>query len=138
MSYYGVTKKEFTERVMQREDNYYYKYEMIREIINMYNDELRKALMNGESVIISGIGTIVPTVRHRETNFIPPSHPESDYETLPFVDIHFNKNAKLRDAINGRLRRNLLKNGKLELSENKPILSNIMKIWEENYNKTHK
>ena len=49
-------------RIYKREDNQY-KESMIKEILNMYADEIHKAVIDGERVFIPKVGTIIPQVK---------------------------------------------------------------------------
>ena len=57
-----ITENQMAIRILNREDNPIYRQKMIRDILNMYSDEVRKALLNGESVQISGVGSLIPEV----------------------------------------------------------------------------
>lgn len=138
MREYVLTRKDFTKRVTEREDNHYYKYDMVREIINMYNEELAKALMNGETINIYGIGSITPLIRYNKSNALIPAYSEDESNWIPFVEITFHKSNKLRETLKGILRKNLKEKGKLELSEGRPPISDEMKEWEAEYVKKHK
>lgn len=54
---YGLTVKQIAERIMQREDNIY-RIEVIRDILDKYCEECANALIDGEKLNISGIGTL--------------------------------------------------------------------------------
>jgi len=49
-------------RIYKCEDNQY-KESMIKEILNMYADEIHKAVIDGERVFIPKVGTIIPQVK---------------------------------------------------------------------------
>ena len=51
-------------RIHNREDNLY-KQSVIKEILDMYAKEIYKAMMDGERVQISKVGTITPEVKTR-------------------------------------------------------------------------
>lgn len=55
-------------RISDRKDNVYDK-RIIENILNMYMDECRKALLSGERVQITKVGTIIPEVKVHEGNF---------------------------------------------------------------------
>ena len=42
-------------RICNREEKHYYKHQMIKEILRMYSDEIRKAMLHGERVLITGV-----------------------------------------------------------------------------------
>ena len=50
-------------RICNREENHYYKHQMIKEILRMYSDEIRKAMLNGERVQITGVCSFIPEVK---------------------------------------------------------------------------
>ncbi len=58
----ALTVNQMAIRILERDDNDR-KQTVIRDIINMYMDECRKALINGERIQLSGIGTIIPEVK---------------------------------------------------------------------------
>ena len=49
-------------RIYKREDNQY-KESMIKEILNMYADEIHKEVIDGERVFIPKFGMIIPQVK---------------------------------------------------------------------------
>ena len=57
-------------RIYNREDNIY-KQSMNKEIPDIYAKEINKALMNGERVQISKVGTIFPEVKVRLYSGLP-------------------------------------------------------------------
>lgn len=61
-----ITENQMAIRILNREDNPIYRQKMIRDILNMYSDEVRKAMLNGESVQITGVGTLIPEVKVHE------------------------------------------------------------------------
>lgn len=52
--------------IAEREDNILFKKSYISEIIKMYLEECQKALLRGERVLFTGIGTIIPNVDVKE------------------------------------------------------------------------
>lgn len=92
-------------RILHRKDNLY-KKEMIVNIINMYMDECRIALMKGERVQLSGIGTIIPEVKtHR--NCALPTCDNSEHEGAPYTRIRMTRCKSLFDDMNNALLNNI-------------------------------
>lgn len=67
-----ITENQMAIRILNREDNPIYRQKMIRDILNMYSDEVRKAMLNGESVQITGVGTLIPEVKVHEGKYNMP------------------------------------------------------------------
>ncbi len=108
----GVTIKQMSERVLKRSDNPY-KIEYIRDIIALYCDECRKALKNGEKILISGVGTLTPKPHTSKHSFVP----EIGYTQIdPYMSVQYILNRSLRDELNARYRKNI-KKGFAGLSE---------------------
>ena len=120
MAYKGVTQEEIVRRIYEREDNIYLKKEAIRDFASMYNEEIRKALMDGERVYIKNVGSITPKIRRCNSGYQLPTVSDADEEFLPYIDVRFHNNRKFKEAITGKLRKNLINNRKLELSNGKP------------------
>ena len=69
--YQGLTVNQMAGRILHREDNAY-KKEIIKRILDMYADEIYKAMLNGERVQISGVGTIIPEIKTHIGNYNMP------------------------------------------------------------------
>ena len=69
--YQGLTVNQMAGRILHREDNTY-KKEIIKRILDMYADEIYKAMLNGERVQISGVGTIIPEIKTHIGNYNMP------------------------------------------------------------------
>lgn len=68
-------------RIYNRDDNIY-KQSMIKEILDMYAEEIHKAMLNGERVQISKVGTITPEVKARIHYTLPSCNKEGRKPTI--------------------------------------------------------
>ena len=110
---YGLTVKQLAERIMQREDNLYYRQEFIRDVIYMFCNECVKALENGEKINLTGLGTLTPNIHAPVTMNI---FDEGDEKRVPYVTVNYHRSPKLKDSMNRKYRKNI-KNGFPGLSE---------------------
>lgn len=94
-------------RICNREDNYYYKHQMIKGILHMYSDEIRKAMLNGERVQISGVGTIIPEVKVHEGKYNMPICNQTEGNPPPYAKIRISYNMSMREAMNKKLMQNI-------------------------------
>lgn len=111
-----ITENQMAIRILNREDNPIYKQQMIRNILNMYSDEVRKAMLNGESVHISGVGTLIPEVKVHEGKYNMPICNQTEGNPPPYTKIRIYRNPKMERAMNNTLLQNL-KNGIFGLKE---------------------
>lgn len=118
MGHYGVTQEKFVDRITNREDNIL-KRDLIKEVVKMYNDEIRKALMDGEKVNIGGVGSIIPKIHVPRCYCLPTN---ANNEITPYIGAYFHKNRKFKDEINGKLKKNIADTGKVELNNGMPPL----------------
>lgn len=109
-----LSASKMTKRICDREDNIYNR-RTIEDILNMYMDECRKALLSGERVRISKVGTITPEVKVREGNFNLPMC-NKDGGNPPYTQLKIRRNNLLGEAMNKLLARNI-KNGIYGLEE---------------------
>ena len=72
-------------RISDRKDNVYDK-RIIENILNMYMNECRKALLSGERVQITRVGTIIPEVKSRLFYNLPRCNKE-EYKRHKQADI---------------------------------------------------
>ena len=103
-------------RVAKREDNIYHP-KMISAILNMYLDECRKALLKGERVQLTGIGTIIPvlkTQRRSNCRYLPTFN--QDNVSQPYTKIKISRNNAFVQEMNETLLNNI-ENGILGLKE---------------------
>lgn len=103
----GLSANKMAARILSREDNIY-KRETVYRILNMYMDECRKALLRGERVQISKVGTIIPEVRtHTRKYYV---HTCDGLEAnSPYTRIRMSGNESLRLEMNKTLNRNIEK-----------------------------
>lgn len=96
-------------RICDREDNIYNKKlinrQVVTDILLMYMDECRKALVEGERIEISKVGTIIPEVKVYEGNFNLPMC-NKDGGNPPYTKLKITRNKLLSNTMN----RNLLEN----------------------------
>ena len=109
---YGLTTKQIAERIMQREDNIY-RIEVIRDILDRYCEECTNALLDGEKLNLSGIGTLTPKIHAPVTMNI---FDDGDEKRIPYVTVNYRRNTKLKDRMNRRYRKNI-ENGFAGLSD---------------------
>lgn len=110
----GLSASKMASRILDREDNKY-KREIVYSILQMYMDECRKALIRGERVQISGVGTIIPEVKTHIGNFnLPVCNREGG--NPPYTRIRMSRNNSLGEKMNVTLRENI-ENGVLGLEK---------------------
>ncbi len=102
-----VNENQMAARICKREDNPIYKHQMIKEILKMYSDEIRKSMMNGERVQITGVGTIIPELKIRDGKYTIPQCNKTDGNPPPYTKIRMHENWKMREAMNRKLTRNI-------------------------------
>ena len=105
-----ITENQMAIRILNRDDNPIYKQKMIRDILNMYSDEVRKAMLNGESVQITGVGTLIPEVKVHEGKYNMPICNQSEGNPPPYTKIRIYRNRAMENTMNHTLLQNL-KNG---------------------------
>lgn len=100
VSSYGMAAK-----IHEREDNMYTKA-VIRKVIDMYLEECRKALLKGERIQMTGIGTIIPEVRTHRREYGLPTCSEVRRDA-PYTKIRMSLNDSLRTDLRDTLLNNL-------------------------------
>ena len=65
----GISPFKMAGRIAKK--NKIYKREYVYDILKMYMEEIQNALLRGERVQISGVGTIIPEVKTREYYSLP-------------------------------------------------------------------
>ena len=105
-----LNENQMAARILNREDNHFYMHKMIKEILKMYSDEIRKAMLNGERVQITGVATIIPEVKIHEGKYNMPICNKTEGDPPPFTKIRISDNWKMREAMNRKLTQNI-KNG---------------------------
>ena len=102
-----------TTRVAGRDDNIYHP-KIISTILNMYLDEIRKALLRGENVQLRGIGTLMPEVKAHVHYNLPECNREGG--NLPYTRVRMTRTNSLAQEMNRKLQENI-ENGILGLEE---------------------
>lgn len=103
----ALTAYQMAKRISDREDNTYDK-RVIAKILDMYMDECRKALLSGERVQISKVGTIIPEVKTRISYSLPVCNKEDG--NPPYTRFRIFRNNHMREDMNRALVKNI-KNG---------------------------
>ena len=91
-------------RIFDRKDNVYDK-KVIENILNMYMDECYKALLQGERVQITKVGTIIPEVKTRMKFSLPCCNKEEG--NPPYTKIRISRNNCLCEKMNQTLLENI-------------------------------
>lgn len=91
-------------RICDRKDNVYDK-RIIENILNMYMNECRKALLSGERVQISKVGTIIPELKTRL--FYDLSICNKDDGNPPYTRLRIRRNNLLGNVMNRLLIKNI-------------------------------
>lgn len=91
-------------RISDRKDNVYDK-RIIENILNMYMDECRKALLRGERILIKKVGTIIPEVKARMSYCLPICNKEGG--NPPYTKLRISRTNLLKDTMNKILIKNI-------------------------------
>lgn len=102
-----LNENQMAARICKREDNPIYKHQMIKEILKMYSDEIRKSMLNGERVQITGVGTIIPELKIRDGKYTLPVCNKTEGNPPPYTKIRISDNWKIREAMNRKLTQNI-------------------------------
>ena len=106
----ALTAFKMAKRVCEREDNIYNKKlinrQVVTDILLMYMDECRKALIDGERIEIAKVGTIIPEVKTHEGNFNLPMC-NKDGGNPPYTKLKITRNNLLYKAMNKTLIENI-------------------------------
>lgn len=100
----GLSAGKMAARIYNREDNIY-KQSMIKEILDMYAQEICKAMMNGERVQISKVGTIFPELKVRLSYGLPGCDKEGG--NPPYTHIRISRNRVIKANMNKHLMQNI-------------------------------
>lgn len=101
----ALTACQMAKRICEREDNIYDK-RIIENILNLYMDECHKALLDGERVQISKVGTIIPEVKVHIGNFnLPICNKEGG--NPPYTKLRMSRNNHLMEEMNSLLIKNI-------------------------------
>ena len=110
----GLQNGKMAGRILARKDNLY-KKEVVKNVLDMYAEEIQKALLNGERVLISGVGTIIPEVKTHKNCFLPTCD-NSNHENAPYTKIRMSRTNALYEKMNQTLLNNI-ENGILGLKK---------------------
>lgn len=114
-------------RIYNREDNLY-KKDIIKDILKMYSNEIRKALLNGERVQLTKVGTLIPEVKTHIGNYnISVCNKEGG--NPPYTRVRMSRTDSLCEAMNKKLLDNI-ENGILGL-EKLPFEKQQLRILKE-------
>ena len=100
----GLSAAKMAARICNREDNIY-KQNMIKEILDMYAEEIQKALMDGERVQISKVGTIFPEVKVRLSYGLSGCNKEGG--NPPYTKLRITRNRAIKENMNRQLLQNI-------------------------------
>lgn len=100
----GLTTNMMANRILERKDNVY-KKEIIYNVLVMYADEIYKALLKGERVQISGVGTIIPEVKTHESFNLPCCNKIEG--NPPYTTMRMSRTNTLHDKMNETLLENI-------------------------------
>lgn len=102
-----LNENQMAARICNREDNHFYKHKMIKEILQMYSDEIYKAMLNGERVQISKVGTIIPEIKIHEGKYNMPVCNKTEGNPPPYAKIRISDNWSMRENLNRKLMQNI-------------------------------
>ena len=100
----ALTASKMAKRIINRKDNIYDK-RIIENILNMYMDEIRTAMMNGERVQISKVGTLIPELKVRLHYGLPGCDKEGG--NPPYTKIRMSRNHSIKENMNRQLLQNI-------------------------------
>ncbi len=101
----GLQVNKMAGRIINREDNIYDK-KVVINILNAYMDECRKALVRGERIQLSGVGTIIPEVRTHRSCYLPYCN-NDEHENSPYTRIRMTRTNSLREDMDKTLLSNI-------------------------------
>lgn len=100
-----MTAYKMAKRICDRKDNVYDK-RVIENILDMYMEECEKALLSGERVQITKVGTIIPEVKVHIGNFnLPVCNKEGG--NPPYTKLRLRRNNLFGEAMNRKLLKNI-------------------------------
>ena len=113
----GLQNGKMAGRILAREDNLY-KKEVVKNVLDMYAEEIQKAMLNGERVLISGVGTIIPEVKTHIGNYNMPicNKFHENGNPPPYTKIRISRNWSIKEAMDRQLFKNI-ENGILGLKK---------------------
>lgn len=112
----GLSSSKMAARIYNREDNTY-KQSMIKEILDMYADEIYKSMLKGERVQITKVGTIIPEVKtHIGSYNMPICNRFNGDNPPPYTKIRMSRNWRIKEDMDRQLLKNI-ENGVLGLEK---------------------
>lgn len=128
-----MTAFRMAKRICDNADNVYNKKlinrQVVTDILKMYMDECHKALLKGECIEITGVGTIVPEVKVHIGNYnLPMCNKEG--KNPPYTKLRITRTKSLRNGMNKNLTENIA-NGIYGLEE-LPFSKQQLKIMKDN------
>ena len=102
-----LNENQMAARICNREDNHFYKHQMIKEILKMYSDEIYKAMLNGERVQISKVCTLIPEIKVHEGKYNMPTCNKTEGNPPPYAKIRISDNWEMRETLNKKLMQNI-------------------------------
>ncbi len=102
----ALTAYQMAKRISDRDDNIFDK-RVIANILDMYMDECRKALLSGERVQISKVGTIIPEVKTRISYNLPNCNKDSG--NPPYTTFRISRNHHMKEEMDRLLMQNIKK-----------------------------
>ena len=106
----ALTAFKMAKRICDREDNIYNKKlinrQVVTDILLMYMDECRKALIDGERIEISKVGTIIPKVKTHIGNYNLPMCNKKGGNP-PYTKLEMTRCSSLYKAMNKTLLENI-------------------------------
>ncbi len=101
----GLQVNKMAGRIINRKDNIYDK-KVVVNILNAYMDECCKALIRGERIQLSGVGTIIPEVRTHRSCYLPYCN-NDEHENSPYTRIRMTRTNSLREDMDKTLLNNI-------------------------------
>ncbi len=102
----ALTAYQMAKRISDRGDNIFDK-RVIANILDMYMEECRKALLSGERVQISKVGTIIPEVKTRISYNLPNCNKDSG--NPPYTTFRISRNHHMKEEMDRLLMQNIKK-----------------------------
>ena len=113
MAQTGLSANQMAGRILHREDNIY-KKDIIYDVLKMYMDECRKALLNGERVTLTKLGTITPQLRTHIGSYNLPTCNRCEDNPPPDVGVKLSRSTEFRKQLNEKLLK-YIENGEIGL-----------------------
>lgn len=112
---HSLTSNQMATRILNREDNPY-KKENVYGVVKLLYEEIGKALMNGERVQITSVGTLIPELKTHIGTYNIPGCNQCNDNPPPYVKVKVSLSKIFRKKMNEKLLDNL-ENGIAGLGE---------------------